>query len=119
MSMFTLYLFTVLTKVSVIMPIFAGVAVGVVIILLVYSICEEAFENTLPTVKKIIGFICLCMFIYILTPNMKELAFIYIVGKTTQNEQLQVMPDKAFEILNFKLDEYLQDMRPKEVQNNN
>lgn len=26
--------------------------------------------------------------------------------------------DKAFEILNLKLDEYLKDMRPKEVENN-
>ena len=44
-------------------------------------------------------------------PNMKEIAFIYIVGKTTQNEQIQDMPDKALEILTIELNEYLMDLR--------
>ena len=124
MSMFTLYLFTVLAKIPgmmmIIMPIIVLVWVGCgLAIAVLHDTCseDEAILKVWKFCKKTFYIFCSALMLYLFTPNMKEIAFIYIIGQVSQNEQVQEMPDKALQILNLKLDEYLKDLQPKTREN--
>ena len=61
-------------------------------------------------------------FIYNMIPTTKQVAFIYIVSNLSQNKIVQdigekslQIPDKALEILNMKMNEYIDDMKKEAV----
>lgn len=63
------------------------------------------------------------LFLYKAVPTTKEIAFIYIVGKMSQAESAQrigdeaiKVPEKALQILNYHLDDYLGQFKPKVVE---
>lgn len=60
--------------------------------------------------------------IYCMIPTTKQVAFIYIASTLSQNKIVQdigekslQIPDKALEILNLKMNEYLDDMKREAV----
>lgn len=60
--------------------------------------------------------------IYNMIPSTKQVAFIYIVSGLSQNKIVQdigekslQIPDKALEILNMKMNEYIDDMKKEAV----
>lgn len=60
--------------------------------------------------------------IYCMIPTTKQVAFIYIASTLSQNKIVQdigekslQIPDKALEILNLKMNEYLDDMKKEAV----
>jgi hypothetical protein len=46
-----------------------------------------------------------------LIPTTEEMAAIYLLPKIANNEQVQQVPDKAMQLLNGKLDEWIADVR--------
>lgn len=48
-------------------------------------------------------------------PTTKQAAAIYLLPKIANNEQVKQMPDKAAQLLNGKLDEWLDDLRDKKI----
>jgi hypothetical protein len=49
-----------------------------------------------------------------LVPTSKQAAAIYLLPKIANNEQVQQIPGKTMDLLNGKLDQWLDDMRGKE-----
>lgn len=47
-------------------------------------------------------------------PSSKEMAAIYLIPKIVNDEKVAQVPDKALQILNGKLDEWLDEMRGKD-----
>jgi len=120
--MITLYLFAVLGKIGesmLILSILSGISVFGLSIWFGIELSDswhsdkEKNEENKTIVKKwnmrFIKIILACLILNIFIPSLKETAFIYIVGKISQNENIQEIPDKALTILNLKLDEYLKD----------
>jgi hypothetical protein len=63
-------------------------------------------------------------FIFMAIPTTKEIAFIYVVGTMSQaesskriGEEVVKIPEKALQILNYQLDEYMEQFKPKGVSN--
>jgi hypothetical protein len=76
---------------------------------------KKVFINLLKIMLPII--ICFS-FVISMIPSTKQVAFIYIVGTMSQNKIVQdigekslQIPDKALEMLNIKMDEYLKEMK--------
>jgi hypothetical protein len=123
--MFVLYL---LVKLDSIQGLFIGLSVGSGIIafclVMFYAVTEgEASQKIYDTCKWYRNRIFIPLFIFsiilaTLLPSTKETAFIYLASKITQSEQAQSMgknliniPDKALEIINIKMNEYLNDVK--------
>lgn len=91
---------------------------------------EKEIANMKKGVKKFAVATFACVFLFVMTPNTKEVAFIYVVGKLSQTSQVQNMakntlniaenvtaiPDKAVEILNIKMNEYLNEFKSEAEQ---
>lgn len=121
MSMFTLYLFVMLDNIGVLSVIFSfvlAVAFLILIICLEDAIGEEYKNKIKSLMKKVFAFAIFFILMATLLPNTKQMAFIYIVSNLSQNKQVKgigekaiQIPDKALEVLNLKLDEYMKEMR--------
>lgn len=126
MSMVSLYFFVMLDS------IIKFFAMGVVFLILaavwfyingfVSADCvsdEKLATNFIIQGKKrmkiSIFFAVLFFMITTFIPSTKKMAFIYIAGKVSQNEKVQQIPEKALDILNLKMNEYLKEMQ-KEVE---
>lgn len=127
MSMFTLYMLLKLDAIQ----IFFAVLMAVSIITVVFSFVALSIEPPEALPKKLIKiFVSLSIIfgiIITIIPSTKEMAFIYVVSKLSQNEHVQgiaekslAIPDNALEMLNIKMNEYLNEMKEevkKEVKN--
>lgn len=58
-------------------------------------------------------FFVLALLAAVLTPSMKEAAAIYLIPKIVNNEQVQQVPDKAMQLLQGKLDEWISETAGK------
>jgi len=47
----------------------------------------------------------------ILTPNLKEMAAIYLIPKVVNNEQVQQIPQKGLELLELQLNKWIEGVR--------
>jgi hypothetical protein len=131
MSMFLLYLFTMLDSIGwffVVLSIVGWIAFAIITITLGCACGENDFdtkENDVDWVKYfkkcftifLPSVLCLNL-ITVLVPSTKQMAFIYIVGKMSQKKVVQdigdkalQIPDKALEVLNIKMEEYLSSMK--------
>jgi len=133
MSMFKLYLFIKLDYVIKFFDFISTILIICFFIYLAFKIiqilsddCNELnpeifFKNLKNKVFKIfVPFILITVFIQYLIPTTKEMAFIYIVGKMSQNKTIENIaekslniPDKALEVLQIKMDEYLKEIKIK------
>jgi len=125
MSMFMLYL---LVKLDYIQGLFIGLSVmsGIAIfcLIMVYAVTEgDASQKLYDTCRKyrnrlFIPLFIIFLFMAILIPTTKETAFIYLASRITQSDQAKNMgqnliniPDKALEIVNIKMNEYINDIK--------
>ena len=83
---------------------------------------DESYLNTIKMKKAFFKVMIICPIIFgllaTLLPTTKQMAFIYIVAHMSQSEvankigeKAVAIPDKALEVLNIKLDEYLAEMK--------
>lgn len=119
MSSFTLYLITRIDYISglfLAMSIILGISVSSYIICKAISIYtgdyeenskEEAAKNTRNNAMRYIRIFAVFVMAYCLTPNMKEIAFIYIAPKVVSNEDAQKIPGNVVKLLNVKMEEYI------------
>ena len=67
----------------------------------------------MPFSKTIlVGFI-LSLMVAVFIPSTKEYVAIYLIPKIVNNEQVQQIPEKAMNILNSKLNEWITDQHKK------
>jgi hypothetical protein len=89
---------------------------------------EEKIREIKKKSRKLISrFVTIGIIFFIVAamiPNTKQVAFLYIVNKMDKagkvdkiGDQMIELPDKALQVLNLKLDEYINDMKPKENTN--
>lgn len=124
MSMFTLYILVKMDSIKNFVGIIGIALLVVVILTMLISFINGCIEDSVTSIniykkaKRIYLPISLVLtMIFVLLPSTKEVAFIYIVGKLSQNNivknigdnALQI-PDKALQILNLKMNEYLEEM---------
>lgn len=67
--------------------------------------------------KKIKSIFIIAIIVWILAalcPNTKEMAAIYLIPKIANNQHIQQIPDKALNILEKYLDEWIKDQTKKE-----
>jgi len=72
---------------------------------------EEARDISLRAMKIVIPFLIFFGSIALFVPTSKEMAAIYLLPKIANNENVKAVPNKSMEILNLKLDEWINDMR--------
>lgn len=123
--MWLIYLLTILDKLTTILGITAALAgVGHAATFIGYLVektdgySDEETIEVLAKLKRRFGiafFIALPLAIF--TPNSKQAAAIFSVGKTIEyvqsNEKIKDLPDKAIECLDKYLEEYLTDGEKK------
>ena len=119
--MFTLYLFVMLDNIGVLSVVLSFALVGTFFILIsiFVEVKKEELKNKIKSLmKKVFAFAIFFILMATLLPNTKQMAFIYIVSNLSQNEQVKgigekaiKIPDKALEVLNLKLDEYMKEMK--------
>ena len=123
--MWLIYLLTILDSIGALLTITAGLTGAGYIITSIHYLTEKTSEypdeetiETLTKLKRRCGiafFIALPLAIF--TPNSKQAAAIFSVGKTIEyvqsNEKIKELPDKAIECLDKYLEEYLTDGEKK------
>jgi hypothetical protein len=129
MNWFTIYIFTRLDSINdgigalfLVPAVLGGIVLGFCgtnyLLDLDFVDDTERWEKKFPVIKKwykrLIIYLIVVGFIWIITPNTKEFAAIYLIPKIVNNEQVQQVPDKALNILSMKLDEWINDLNPKE-----
>jgi len=133
MSMFKLYLFI---KLDYVIKFFDFISTTLIICFFIYLVFKIIqifsdddneldqkifFKDLKNKVFKIfVPLILITVIIQYLIPTTKEMAFIYIVGKMSQNKTIENIaekslniPDKALEVLQIKMDEYLKEIKIK------
>jgi len=100
---------------------FLGVLVVVMIAsltsagMLALSIVNESVDkDKWPVVRKLIAMSIVSLLVFVVTPNSKTIAAMYLLPKIAANEHVQKIPDKALRVLEKKLDEYLGSSDEKE-----
>ena len=53
----------------------------------------------------------LLFFLTILTPNLREMAAIYLIPKVVNNEQVQQIPQKGLELLELQLNKWIEGVK--------
>ncbi|OQA66287.1 MAG: hypothetical protein BWY36_00919 [Candidatus Diapherotrites archaeon ADurb.Bin253] len=90
---------------------------------------DKAFAELKKGIMKYSMISLMFILLTVLIPSTKEVAFIYVVGKLSQTTEVQNMaknslhvaenatkiPDKALEILNLKMNEYLEEVKGEAV----
>jgi Na+/melibiose symporter-like transporter len=135
MSMLTLYF---LVKLDSLVGFFGWMLFFIVLILIFFSIfalmyhisedqtCRDDKKEIrikkialLSRMKKIGILFIIVLFLFKAIPTTKEVAFIYIVGTMSQSESSKrigeeavKIPEKALQILNYQLDEYMKGFNP-------
>jgi len=71
----------------------------------------ENSENTKKAAKKCGIIAVITAIIGTFVPTSKEMAAIYLIPKIVNNEQVKDVPSKGMEILNLKLDGWIDDMK--------
>ena len=66
-----------------------------------------------PVVRKLIALAIVSLVIFVVTPNSKTIAAMYLLPKIAANEHVQRIPDKALTVLEKKLDAYLESFDEK------
>ena len=67
-----------------------------------------------PVVRKLIALAIVSLVLFVVTPNSKTIAAMYLLPKIAANEHVQRIPDKALTVLEKKLDAYLGSFDKKE-----
>jgi len=85
---------------------------------------KEKAEKMLPKLKKFSIITSIMFFTLLAVPTTKEIAFIYVVGNMSQAESTKrigeeaiKIPEKALQILNYQLEEYMEQFKPKGISN--
>jgi len=134
MSMFKLYLFI---KLDYFIKFFDFISTMLIICFFIYlmfklfqimnDLADDELDQNIffknirnKAFKIFTPLILITVFIQYSIPTTKEMAFIYIVGKMSQNKTIENIaekslniPDKALEVLQIKMDEYLKEIRIK------
>ena len=134
MSMFKLYLFI---KLDYFIKFFDFISTMLIICFFIYlmfklfqimnDLADDELDQNIffknirnKAFKIFTPLILITIFIQYSIPTTKEMAFIYIVGKMSQNKTIENIaekslniPDKALEVLQIKMDEYLKEIRIK------
>jgi len=83
--------------------------------MLALSIVNESVDkDKWPVVRKLIAMSIVSLLVFVVTPNSKTIAAMYLLPKIAANEHVQKIPDKALRVLEKKLDEYLGSSDEKE-----
>jgi len=72
---------------------------------------DSAVTFTISLMKVVIPIFIIGIIISLFLPTSKEMAAIYLLPKIANNENVKAVPNKSMEILNLKLDEWIDDMR--------
>jgi hypothetical protein len=75
---------------------------------------RDADEDKWPVVRKLIAMSIVSLIIFVVTPNSKTIAAMYLLPKIAANEHVQRIPDKALTVFEKKLDAYLGSFDKKE-----
>lgn len=115
MISFIIYLIGVLDNILYFVGIcLVGLGIGIVLISLGYCIAyvDGGAEEATPykkTVKNfVIAFIIAGLFVSF-TPSSKTVAAMYLIPKIANNEMINQIPEKALNVLNKKLDSWLEE----------
>ena len=126
MSMLTLYFLVMLDSIG---NFFVGMTLvgwGLIIVFFIISYAavdcggdEDHWKKIRSRLFKVFSpIVMLLTLIATLIPSTKQVAFIYVVGSLSQNKIVQnigtqslQIPEKALEILNVKMNSYLEDMK--------
>lgn len=129
MSALTLYFLVMLDSIKTlgIVIMSAGWCAYVIyLVAVLMAICVDDKGDLIAPCKKNtkiwVPILTLITFITFMIPTTKQVAFIYIASTLSQNKIVQdigekslQIPDKALEILNLKMNEYLDDMKKEAV----
>jgi len=74
--------------------------------------CVDVANSILPYLKYVIICFIIFLILNIFTPSSKTIATMYLFPKIVNNEQVQEIPGKALDMLNLKMDEYIESMLP-------
>ena len=112
MSMITLYFLTMLDNIGTLL-FMSGIVCALfsVVFIMISSDIRDEIKKTAETKKsKKFMFISIAFFVvFALTPTTKQVAFIYVAGKISQNKDVQEIPEKAMQLINLKFKEYISD----------
>lgn len=119
MSAWTIYWFTrldTLQMIGFLVGILSGI--GLLIAGILYQMMSNGDDYDKDMAKQVKPFrnfaliLCCCTLpLGIFLPSSKEFAAIYLIPKIVNNEQVQQIPSKGLDLLNAKLDQWLDDVR--------
>ena len=75
-----------------------------------YEGVDEACVAVWKKARKVTWLFIPLALIATFTPSSKTIAAMYLVPKIANNEQVQQIPNKALDVLNLKLDEWIKDL---------
>lgn len=67
--------------------------------------------------KRILPALFISAILFCLIPGTKDMAAIYLIPKIVNNEQIQKIPDNTLNLLNSKLEAWIEDVIPSEPAN--
>ena len=124
MSALSLYFLVMLDNIDNFFIIVTSVLAVAIFICIAFPTMENnrLTEFSKKVIKIWVPILGILTFITIMIPSTKQVAFIYIVSNLSQNKIVQdigekslQIPDKALEILNMKMNEYIDDMKKEAV----
>ena len=81
--------------------------------LAVSILCEDMDRDKWPIAWRFIAFSVVSLMSFVITPNSKTIAAMYLLPKIAANEHVKRIPDKALNVLEKKLDAYLESFDEK------
>ena len=76
-------------------------------------IANGDIQERWPVVKKLMVAAAIFIVIFVVTPNSKTIAAMYLLPKIASNEHVKAIPDKALTALEKKLDGYIESIGDK------
>ncbi|UOF82086.1 hypothetical protein [Caudoviricetes sp.] len=80
-----------------------------------YGLDNEDSKNLIKYFKKCLKVVVLIALASALTPNSKTLAAMYLIPRIAESKELNDISSKGFELLNLKLDEWIDDVRKEKT----
>lgn len=122
MSAWTLYLITRLDDISVVISIsfflflISFVITTVMFLVIKYSNEEDNNENFMSfynkvVKKKVLPWLIILSLFLCFIPSEKETIAIYVIPKIVNNEQIQDISEKTLNVLQYKLNEWIDDIK--------
>lgn len=109
MEWWQVYLFTLADAFDVFFGVIGILALLVAAIIAFASYIDNSYKNVKGGVKILAAIGILFCLLSMFIPNTKELAAIYLIPKITKNETISDLPSKMTDLLDKKLDEWIND----------